>query len=87
MGRGDRARTRGTFETLISWVALNAGGIGLAVGGVPQATCRACDLAPVVLALPGRTLFVRKKLQDLKPPLPEPCHLPLKLSKAGLRMS
>jgi hypothetical protein len=38
-----------TFETLTSWVVLNVGGSGLAVGAVPQATCRACDSALVVL--------------------------------------
>jgi hypothetical protein len=46
-----------TFEALVSRVVLNAGGSGLAVGAVPQATFRACDLAPVVLALPGRPLL------------------------------
>jgi hypothetical protein len=34
-------------------VALNAGGSGLSVGVVPQATCLACDSAPAV-PLPGR---------------------------------
>jgi hypothetical protein len=37
-----------TFEALIPWVVLNAGGSGLAVGVLPRATCRACDPAPVV---------------------------------------
>ena len=41
-----------TFETLISWVVLNVGGSGLAVGAYPQATCRASDSAPVVLPEP-----------------------------------
>ena len=40
------------MQTLISWVVLNVGGSGLAVGAVPQATCRACDLAAVVLPKP-----------------------------------
>jgi hypothetical protein len=38
-----------TFQTLVSWMSLNVGGSGLAVGAYPQATCRACDLAAVVL--------------------------------------
>ena len=37
-----------TFETPISWMSLNVGGSELAVGAVPQATCRACDLAAVI---------------------------------------
>ena len=43
-----------TFETPISWMSLNIGGSELAVGAVPQATCRACDLAAVVLGRGGR---------------------------------
>ena len=50
-----------TFQTPISWMPLNVGGIGLAVGAVPQATCRACDLAPVVL---GRRAGGRYVLQS-----------------------
>ena len=38
-----------TFETPISGMSLNIGGSELAVGAVPQATFRACDLAAVVL--------------------------------------
>jgi hypothetical protein len=33
-------------------MSLNVGGSELAVGAVPQATCRACDLAAVVLPKP-----------------------------------
>jgi hypothetical protein len=40
------------FAALISWVVLNVGGSGLAVGVFPTYTCRACDLAPVVLPRP-----------------------------------
>jgi hypothetical protein len=35
-----------------SWVVLSVGGTGLAVGAVPQATCRACDSAPVAGSSP-----------------------------------
>ena len=35
-------------------MVLNVGGSELAVGAVPQATCRACDSAPVVLGRGGR---------------------------------
>ena len=51
-----------TFQTPISWVVLNVGGSGLAVGVVPQATCRACDLAPVVPERPGRG---RPRLEEI----------------------
>jgi hypothetical protein len=47
-----------TFAALISWVVLSAGGSGLAVGAYPQATCRACDPAPVVLERTGRPRYV-----------------------------
>ena len=44
-------------------MVLNVGGSGLAVGVVPQATCRACDLAPVVLTCPaGRFFFIATKI-------------------------
>ena len=43
-----------TFETPISWMPLNVGGSELAVRPVRTYTCRACDLAAVVLPLPGR---------------------------------
>ena len=51
-----------TFAAPISWVVLNVGGSGLAVGAVPQATCRACDSAPVVLERPGRG---RPRLEEI----------------------
>jgi hypothetical protein len=38
-----------TFETLIPWMSLNVGGSALAVGVLPQAPCRACDSAAIVL--------------------------------------
>ena len=43
-----------TFETLVSWMSLSVSGSALAVGAVPQATCRAFDSAAVVLPKPGR---------------------------------
>ena len=43
-------------------MVLNVGGSGLAVGAVPQATCRACDLAAVVLERPGRG---RPRLEEI----------------------
>jgi hypothetical protein len=52
-----------TFETPISWVVLNVGGSALAVGrAVPQATCRACDSAPVVPAL---SVSCRARLEEI----------------------
>jgi hypothetical protein len=53
-----------TFETLISWVVLGVGGSGLAVGAYPQATCRACDSAPVAPALP---VSCRARLEEIIP--------------------
>ena len=47
-----------TFAAPISWVVLNVGGSGLAVGLLPQATCRACDSAPVVLPCPAGRFFI-----------------------------
>ena len=46
-----------TFETPISWMSLNVGGSGLAVHAAWTYTCRACDLAAVVLDRPGRPFF------------------------------
>jgi hypothetical protein len=46
-----------TFAALIAWVVLNVGGSGLAVDLVPTYTCRACDLAPVVLPCPAGRFF------------------------------
>ena len=43
-------------------MVLNVGGSGLAVGAVPQATCRACDSAPVVPERPGRG---RPRLEEI----------------------
>ena len=51
-----------TFQTPISWVVLSVGGSELAVGLLPQATCRACDSAPVVLERPGRG---RPRLEEI----------------------
>ena len=51
-----------TFQTLVSWVVLNVGGSALAVGVFPQATCRACDSAPVVPALP---VSCRARLEEI----------------------
>jgi len=53
-----------TFAAPISRVVLSAGGSALAVGvGVfPQATCRARDSAPVVLALP---VSCRARLEEI----------------------
>jgi hypothetical protein len=52
-----------TFEALVSWVVLSVGGSGLAVGAYPQAqaTCRACDSAPVVPPLPVSPFRAAKK--------------------------
>jgi hypothetical protein len=47
-----------TFQTPISWVVLNVGGSELAVGVFPQATCRACDSAPVVLGRRAGRFFI-----------------------------
>jgi hypothetical protein len=53
------ARVVGLGHRLIPWLSLSAGGSGLVVGAVPQATCRSCDSAAVVHpppcpGLPGR---------------------------------
>jgi hypothetical protein len=50
---GTSAPWRLAFETPISRVSLNVGGVGLDVGAVPPHTCRACDLAAVVLPPPN----------------------------------
>ena len=50
------------LQTLISWMSLNVGGSELAVGCYPQAACRACDLAAVVLERPGRG---RPRLEEI----------------------
>ena len=52
MGFGRRvvpALWRLTFAAPISWMSLSVGGGALAVGLLPQATCRAYDSAAVVL--------------------------------------
>jgi hypothetical protein len=51
-------------EALVSWVALNAGGSGLAVGAVPQATCHACFFSP---GGPPHAFKRRKKLEKARP--------------------
>jgi hypothetical protein len=48
------------FKAPASWVVLGVGGSALAVGAEPQATCRACDSAPLVLP-PGRDTSFKKK--------------------------
>jgi hypothetical protein len=40
-------------EAPTSWVVLGVGGSALAVGAAPQATCRACDSAPLAPPLRG----------------------------------
>ena len=61
-----------TFQTPISWMSLNVGGSGLAVGAVPQAACRACDLAAVVLDRPGRPFFYFIDQNSTYPAVEEP---------------
>ena len=53
-GRVAPALWRLTFAALISWVVLSVGGSALAVRPVRTYTCRACDLAAVVLERPGQ---------------------------------
>jgi len=51
-----------TFAAPISWMSLNVGGSGLAGRAALPATCRACDLAAVVLERPGRG---RPRLEEI----------------------
>ena len=51
-----------TFAAPISWMSLSVGGSGLAGSAALPATCRACDLAAVVLERPGRG---RPRLEEI----------------------
>jgi hypothetical protein len=63
------------------FLVLNVGGSGLAVGAVPQATCRACDLAPVVL---DKKLSILAECSRIDAPNPRP--FSLQISPEGLQL-